>query len=100
MGVTRYRLCESNIFGVRAVFGTDVCHIFPQGVLAVVPLIGGVFGVVVTRACTGCWVGPPLCSVVVTAMLGAGRWDWSTPAGKRTLVYSSPGVTHRGHAIL
>ena len=29
-------------------------------------------GVVVTRACTGYWVWPPLCSVVVTALLEAG----------------------------
>ena len=50
----------------------DTCHTFPQVVLVFVPLIGGVFGVVVTRACTGCWVGPPFCSVVVTALLGAG----------------------------
>ena len=65
-------LCESNIFGAKAVFGMDACHVFPQGVLALLPLIGGVIGVVVTRACTGCWAGPPLCSVVVTALSGAG----------------------------
>ena len=40
-------MCESNIFGVRAVFGIDVYHIFPQSVLAVILLIGAVIGVVV-----------------------------------------------------
>ena len=29
-------------FGVRAVFSMDVCHLFPQCMLAVVPLIGDV----------------------------------------------------------
>ena len=31
----------------------DVCHLFSQCMLAIIPLIGGVTGVVVTRACTG-----------------------------------------------
>ena len=30
-------LLESNIFDVRAVYSMDACHIFPQGVLALVP---------------------------------------------------------------
>ena len=72
VGESLCSLHESSIFGARAVFGLDACYIFPQGVLAIIPLIGGVIGVVVTRACTGCWVGPPLCSVVVTALSGAG----------------------------
>jgi len=40
-------------FGARAVFSMDVYLLFPQCKLAIVPLIGGVTGVVVTRACTG-----------------------------------------------
>ena len=40
-------------FGVKAVFSMDACHVFPQCILAVIPLIGGVTDVVVTRACTG-----------------------------------------------
>ena len=47
-------------FGVRAVFSVDACCLFPQCILAIIPLIGGVTGVVVTRACTGYWLGPPL----------------------------------------
>ena len=40
-------------FGVSAVFSVDVCYLSPQCMLAVIPLIGGVTVVVVTRACTG-----------------------------------------------
>ena len=42
VGVSLRRLCESNIFGARAVFGIDASHVFPQSVLSVIPLIGGV----------------------------------------------------------
>ena len=54
VGVSLCSLHESNSFGARAVFSMDACHIFPQCVLAVIPLIGGVIGLVVTRAFTGC----------------------------------------------
>ena len=57
------------IFLVRGLFSMDACHVFLQCVLDV---IGGVIGVVVTRAFTGCSAGPPLCSVVVTVLFGAG----------------------------
>ena len=40
-------------FGVKAVFSVDACHLFPQCMLAVIPLTGGVTDVVLTRACTG-----------------------------------------------
>lgn len=40
---------------MRAVFGMDACLIFPQGMLVIIPLIRGVIGVVVTKACTGHW---------------------------------------------
>ena len=39
-------------FGVRVVFSIDVCHLFPQCMLASIPSIGGVTDVV-TRSCTG-----------------------------------------------
>lgn len=45
---------ESHLFGARAVFSMNACHIFPQCVL-----IRGLIGIV-TRACTRCWVGSPL----------------------------------------
>lgn len=40
-GTSLCRLCWSSIFGVRADFGMDASHIFPQIVLAVNPLIRG-----------------------------------------------------------
>lgn len=39
MGASLYSLHESNIFGVMPVFSMDASHIFPQSVLAVIPLI-------------------------------------------------------------
>lgn len=45
VGVSLCRLCGFNIFGMQAVFGVDVCRLFPRCVLAVIPLIGGVTGV-------------------------------------------------------
>ena len=64
--------CDSNIFGAWAVSGVHACHTFPQSLLAIIPLIGGVTGIVATRACTGCWVGFPLCFVAALALSGAG----------------------------
>ena len=55
------------IFGARAVFSMDACHLFPQCMLAVIPLIGDVTDVVVTRACTRYCVGL-IYSLVVTAL--------------------------------
>ena len=48
VGTSLHSLCGLIIFGVRAVFSMDVCHLFPQCKLAVIPLIGGVTDVVVT----------------------------------------------------
>ena len=53
MGASLCSLCEFSIFGVRAVFSMDACHVFPQCVLAVIPLIGGETAVVMIRDCTG-----------------------------------------------
>ena len=41
VGTSLCSLHESNIFGVRAVFSMDACHIFAQCVLAIIPLMGG-----------------------------------------------------------
>ena len=35
----------------------DASHIFPQSMLTVILLIGGVIGVVVSRVCFECWMG-------------------------------------------
>ena len=70
MGEFLCRLCVSSIFGVRAGFGMDVSHVFPQSVLAVIPLLGGVIGVY--RACAECEAVLPLFSMAITALLGWG----------------------------
>ena len=53
VGVSLYSLHGFNIFGVKAVFSMDACRLFPLCMLAIIPLLGGVTGFVVTRACTG-----------------------------------------------
>ena len=40
VGASLYRLCESDIFGVRASFGVDAYRVFPQSALAIIFLIG------------------------------------------------------------
>ena len=62
----------SLVFLVQGLFWVWSCHVFPQGVLAIVPLIEGLVGIVVTTACPWCWVVPSLCSVPVTALSGTG----------------------------
>ena len=59
-------------FGARAFYSIDVCHLFPQCMLAIIPLIGGVTDVVVTRTCNVYSREPPLHSVVVTALSNVG----------------------------
>ena len=39
VGASLYRLCESDIFGVRASFGVDACRVFPQSALAIIFLV-------------------------------------------------------------
>lgn len=50
----------------------DASHVFPPSVLAIIPLIGCVVGVVVSRGCAGCEVGLPLCSMAITTLSGLG----------------------------
>lgn len=52
MLLSLFNLCESNIFGVKIDFGMDTGIVFPQSMIVIVLLIGGVFGIVATRACT------------------------------------------------
>lgn len=68
VGASLCRLCECNIFDKWAVFGMDAYHIFLQSMVAIVPLIGSVLGVVVTTTFAACWAGPPICSVAVIAL--------------------------------
>ena len=50
----------------------DASHIFLYSVPIVIPLIGDVICVVVSRACAGCAAGLPLCSAAVAALSGVG----------------------------
>ena len=70
------RLCESNMFGVRAGFGIDASHSFPLSALAFMALVGAEISVVESRACmlgrassllSGCHspVRDRICSTVV-----------------------------------
>ena len=104
------------LFNVRVFFSIDVCHHFPYCMLAMFPFLGGVADVVMSRACPGYWMGPPLCFVVVTACQQWGllpccwsrgpyisfklcfcsvvqaRWDWRIVTGKEATEYSFSGV--------
>ena len=44
--------------------------VFPQGVLSIIPLIEGVVGADIPRACAGYESGLPLCSMSVIVLLG------------------------------
>ena len=44
--------CKLNIFGARAVFSMNACHVFQQDMQAHIPLIGSMIGVMI-RNCTG-----------------------------------------------
>lgn len=59
---------------VKASFGMDANHEFPQSVLAVgvIPLLRDVVGIVVSKACVGCEMGLPLCSVASITCRGWG----------------------------
>ena len=56
-------------FGVRVVFSIDDCHLFPQCMLAIIHLIGGLSAVLVTRTCSGYCAGPLLYFMVFSALL-------------------------------
>ena len=48
-----YADCLPSVFAVRAGFDVDTSHIFPQGMLATVTLVGDVAGDGGARACAG-----------------------------------------------
>ena len=59
-------------FGGRVGSGMNTIHVFPQGVLAAITLVGGEPGEGRARTKARCEVGLPLCSVDVTPLLGVG----------------------------
>lgn len=94
-------------------FSIDAWQHFCQCVLAVIPLMGAVIGIVVTRVCTRCWAGHPLCSVVVRDMVCClvvriealrtwfwatvwGRQDWSSHTGRKATESYSAGAAYQG----
>ena len=66
VGVSLNRLC------VPSVFVVDTSHIFPQGVLVTISLVGRVAGVEGTRVCAGCEAELPLWSLAISALSRAG----------------------------
>ena len=72
MGASLCRLRVPIPFGGRAGFDMDASHVFCQGVLAAIILVGGEVGDGCARAGVGYEVGLPLCSVAITALLGVG----------------------------
>ena len=65
--VSLYRLCVPNAYGGKAGSDVDASHIFPQGVLTALTLVGGGARDGRARAEARCKTGLPLCSVAITA---------------------------------
>lgn len=72
MGVSLYRLHVPDTFGRGAGFDMEASHIFPQGVLEIVTLVGVGTGHRGARGRTGSEAILPLYSVTVTALPGMG----------------------------
>lgn len=74
VGASLCSLYEFSSFGVRVAFSMSVPSTSFLDVLDIIPVIGVVIGVVVARACLGCWSAPLLCSVTVS-FLGSRVWS-------------------------
>ena len=70
VGASLCRLCVSNVFDARPIFDMDDSHVFPQGFLDIITMMG--VWLVLGDACAGCEAGLPLCSVAVTTLSGLG----------------------------
>ena len=66
VGASLYRLHMPSASGGRAGFYVNSSHAFPQGVLAVVTLVGCGAGDGGAKARARCEAGLPLCSVAIT----------------------------------
>ena len=75
MGASLCRQRVPNAFGGRPGFDVDSIHVFPQGLLAAITLVGIGTGDGGARAGTECEAGLPLCSVAVTTL----SWVASVP---------------------
>ena len=67
-----YSLHVPNAFGGRPGFDKNTSHIFPQGVLVAITLVGGGAGSGGARAGAMCKPGLPLCSVAIAALSETG----------------------------
>ena len=65
VGALLYNLCVPSGFGGRARFDVHTSHVFPQGAVAAITLVGGGAG-------ARCDLGLLLCSVANTTLLGTG----------------------------
>ena len=67
-----YSLCVPSGFDVKAGFQVNISHIFPQGILAAVTLVGGKTEDDGTRARASCELMLPICLVAGTMLSQAG----------------------------
>ena len=72
VGVPLCKVCVPSAFGGRAGFDMDASHLFPQGVLAAITLLGGGAGDEGVRGGAWCEAGLSLCSVAITTLSGVG----------------------------
>ena len=72
MGISLHSLCLPNGFDGRAELEMDTVHVFPQGVLLAITLVGGGAGDEVSKARARCELGLSLCSLAVSALLWVG----------------------------
>ena len=93
--VPLHRLWVFIDFGMMVTFDVDTNHIFPQGVLVIIPLIANVVDVGESRACLGCEVVLSLCSLAITALSLSSCWIrspenkvWSSSAALECVPWS------------
>ena len=72
VGASLEKLCVPNAFGGISGFDADAIHVFPQGVLVAITLIGHGVGDSGATAGAMCEAGLPVCSVAVTTLSGTG----------------------------
>lgn len=120
VGTSPYSLFGFNIFGTKAVFSTDACHLSSQHLLALSPLIGGVTGIggqslqwILSRASSLLFgshspVRDKVCSLAVEVepvrsifvlcfwcvVWMWNWWDWSSSTGRRATEHSSARAVH------
>ena len=72
MGASLYHLHGASDFDSRAGFDLNTSHVFPQGALTAITLLGDGVRTEGAGARARCEPGLPLCSVAITVLLGHG----------------------------